>query len=875
MTRTGNTNLASMKASVFALLSFTVCILLCPALARAAVSYWDPEGMQGSYDPYTGNLDGIWESNLWSRNTDGSAGLPADEGSATTVAFAEGDAAAFCVGGGATNTPAAANTVAMTVIMNADHTISGIFDGSLSNAACMVTISGTGVLTLTNGFDPFNLTASPDGAIGAVTLNVPLTGPGILTAENSGGQIFLNASNTWTGGTQLGFSNIAAFTGIINFNNDLALGNGPIVIVTGDSGGYGTLQCTNSGVSVSNTVDFSHALSSAPFLNIVPGTNGTTFTGPWTLGSNAVSLGVGGGAANPLTLSGPITGTAGFTKFSGGTLVLAASNAFAGITTISAGTLKLGNANGIPSSSPVNVGGGAILDLSGLQPTFISLAGAGDVINSSGTLRVNGNLTTGGVNSTYSCFSGAIQGSGSLDKQGTHAMALRGGSTFSGPNVEVDSGILSVGAAANRLPTGVTLFMLGGTFQLDANNQTVGLLTGSGNINLGGGALTVNQSSGSSFTGVIRNSDLGATSAVSGNGLRGYYYDNEDFTSLKAVRDDANVNFANLTGTNAVTGLPPAFGTGTNQFSVRWLGQVLTLDASGSYAFTTTTDDGARLWVGGQLVVDSWADHGSIGRSGTINLAANTLYDIVMEYYNNAGGANAVLSWTPPGGISAVIPNANLLLPGAGALVKLGGGALKLSGVNTYTGSTIVGGGTLEIASTNGLASPTVIVTNTGILKLDAANALSRQTSLILNTNGGATPTVNLHFTGSTQLGQLSLDGGTTFLYGTWGGSGSGAQHISNRFTGVGQLNPGVCSSTNRILSITNSGIGTVTMIIQGTAGSTYYVVTHTNVLQPIANWTPVPGSTNTPSGNGVWSLSISNSVPAAAYRVEAALPCP
>jgi autotransporter-associated beta strand protein len=345
-------------------------------------------------------------------------------------------------------------------------------------------------------------------------------------------------------------------------------------------------------------------------------------------------------------------------------------------------------------------------------------------------------------------------------------------------------------------------------------------------------------------------------------------------TNLKAVRDDANVNFGNLTVTNAVTGLPNA-GIATNTFSVRWLGKVLTPNSSGSYSFTTTTDDGARLWVNGTLVVDSWIDQGATARSGTITLAANTLYDIVMEYYQNGVAASAILSWTPPGGSLTVIPSSNLFLPGAGALVKTGAGTLNLSGFNTYTGPTIVGAGTLEISSANGLASPTVTVTNGATLKLDSATALNSQVTLIMNTNIGS-PLVNLNYAGSGQIGQLSLDGGSTFTPGgTWGPVGSGAQHTSSRFIGSGLLNLGACSQTNSIVGITNNPNHTVTLTMQGTFGAQYYLVTQTNVTQPIANWQPVPGSTNQVSAvNGIWSLTVSNSTPTAVFRVKAVSSC-
>src|SRR5262249_31316414 len=151
----------------------------------------------------------------------------------------------------------------------------------------------------------------------------------------------------------------------------------------------------------------------------------------------------------------------------------------------------------------------------------------------------------------------------------------------------------------------------------------------------------------------------------------------------------------------------------------------------------------------------------------------------------------------------------NLFLPGPGTLAKTGGGALTLSGVNTYTGPTIGGGGTLEISSANGLASPTVTLTNGATLKLDSATALNSQVSIILSPNAGS-QTVNVHFAGGAQIGQLSLDGGSTFFTGgSWGPIGSGAQHTSSHLTGTGLFNIGntvTCSQTNRIVGVTNNG---------------------------------------------------------------------
>ena len=54
---------------------------------------------------------------------------------------------------------------------------------------------------------------------------------------------------------------------------------------------------------------------------------------------------------------------------------------------------------------------------------------------------------------------------------------------------------------------------------------------------------------------------------------------------------------------------------------------------SQTYTFYTQTDDGVRLWVNGQLLVDKWVNQGNIEWSGTIDLTAHQKYPVLMEYY--------------------------------------------------------------------------------------------------------------------------------------------------------------------------------------------------------------------------------------------------
>jgi hypothetical protein len=95
---------------------------------------------------------------------------------------------------------------------------------------------------------------------------------------------------------------------------------------------------------------------------------------------------------------------------------------------------------------------------------------------------------------------------------------------------------------------------------------------------------------------------------------------------------------------------------------VRWTGQVEPL-YSETYTFYTVSDDGVRLWVDGQLLVDNWNNHSAHEDNGTIDLAAGQQYDLRMEYYENGGDAVARLLWSSPTQAKEVIPQNHLYSP--------------------------------------------------------------------------------------------------------------------------------------------------------------------------------------------------------------------
>ncbi|HXE40263.1 MAG TPA: PA14 domain-containing protein, partial [Azonexus sp.] len=103
----------------------------------------------------------------------------------------------------------------------------------------------------------------------------------------------------------------------------------------------------------------------------------------------------------------------------------------------------------------------------------------------------------------------------------------------------------------------------------------------------------------------------------------------------------------------------PAPEVPANEFSVRWTGWVQA-PTSGTYTFYVNSDDGARLWIDGQNIIDHWADQGMREWSGTALLEADRKHDIRLEYYENQGAAACQLSWAGPGVSKAIIPSERL-----------------------------------------------------------------------------------------------------------------------------------------------------------------------------------------------------------------------
>ena len=141
-------------------------------------------------------------------------------------------------------------------------------------------------------------------------------------------------------------------------------------------------------------------------------------------------------------------------------------------------------------------------------------------------------------------------------------------------------------------------------------------------------------------------------------GLKGVYYDNIDFTEFALCRRDSAVNF------NWSAGAPDP-SMGNESYSVRWTGQIRP-EFSEVYTFYVVSDDGAKLWVDGQEVVDSWYNHGAASFHGYITLTAEALYDLQLDFFEASGDAVVQLYWSSPSQPIQIIPGARLLGPDCG-----------------------------------------------------------------------------------------------------------------------------------------------------------------------------------------------------------------
>jgi YD repeat-containing protein len=122
---------------------------------------------------------------------------------------------------------------------------------------------------------------------------------------------------------------------------------------------------------------------------------------------------------------------------------------------------------------------------------------------------------------------------------------------------------------------------------------------------------------------------------------KGEYYNNNNLAGAPAMVSDHGAGFLNL---NFGSGSPSsACGLGADNFSARWTRTINF--AAGTYRFYATVDNGARLYVDGQLKIDQWGNLPPNTYTADVSLTAGN-HVIKLEFVEYAGGASANLFWT-------------------------------------------------------------------------------------------------------------------------------------------------------------------------------------------------------------------------------------
>ncbi|MFA6286383.1 MAG: PEP-CTERM sorting domain-containing protein [Opitutaceae bacterium] len=307
------------------------------------------------------------------------------------------------------------------------------------------------------------------------------------------------------------------------------------------------------------------------------------------------------------------------------------------------------------------------------------LSGTGSLIVNGGTLL----MTT--LNSTNNFSGGVTLNSGTY--------TIRTGSQFGSGPLTINGGTFTDGSQNFSLSNSLTI---GGNFTVNV----AGASTFSGAVDLGAGVRTISNSGNNLlFTGVV--SGTGGFN-FTGTGLKNVVLQNALNTFEGGVTVNAGVSLVLKTSGTAVGNSSP-LGNKTSS--------VLTVNG-GSLA--SGNNDGNRTYANNIVV---GGDFALTAGTGTITTFSGAV---------DLGGAARVITVGSSTGtlvLSGVISGTG----GAGLTLAGGGGGTKvtLSGVNTYTGATTVGGGTLALGSSGTLASTSYSIADGAVFNASAKTSYS------------------------------------------------------------------------------------------------------------------------------------------------------
>ena len=124
------------------------------------------------------------------------------------------------------------------------------------------------------------------------------------------------------------------------------------------------------------------------------------------------------------------------------------------------------------------------------------------------------------------------------------------------------------------------------------------------------------------------------------NGLSAAYFKSRNLEGEAIRRIDAMLNFDPINQ-------PPDPVVPVSPMSIRWTGFITPM-VSGAYHMAIKSDDGVRIWIDENLVLDNWIDRSATLDEFSIKLEAEKAYKLKIEYYNGAGSALCQLMWQVP-----------------------------------------------------------------------------------------------------------------------------------------------------------------------------------------------------------------------------------
>lgn len=205
-------------------------------------------------------------------------------------------------------------------------------------------------------------------------------------------------------------------------------------------------------------------------------------------------------------------------------------------------------------------------------------------------------------------------------------------------------------------------------------------------------------------------------------GLVGEYFNEIDLTDLASTRVDPTVNFAEVDwgdgppGTNLIA---------DDNYSERWTGFV-NIETAGNWTFYTTSNDGVRLWIDDNLVINNWNQHTATEDTATLSLSAGW-HSIRLEHFQQNGTVTMQLSFSGPGQSKTIIPSSHLSteIPDAGIPVANAGPdktiALPSNSV-TLNGSGTDSNGTITSYQWAKISGPSATLSGVNTANLTANN---------------------------------------------------------------------------------------------------------------------------------------------------------